>query len=169
MCAMVIALATDAAFAQVIFQREKLTIAPPPQTQQPDTSQDPAQPSPIRLSHDFMVEVRSEEALGLEHIHTLNALGEKDGVMIVFAAPSMVAVPPMRVYKAVDVLFISEEGEIAQILPNIVPAEINRDIQSPNPVSAFLYLRAGEVAARDIRPRDIVTHNAFNNRPVILQ
>lgn len=167
---MVLAFTTDAAFAQVIFQREKLTISPPPQTQQQaEMIKEPDMRPPARTSHDFMVEVRSEEALALEYIHTLNALGEKDGVMIVFAAPSLVSVPPMRVYKPVDILFISEEGEILQILPNITPAEINRDIQSPQPVSAFLYLRAGEVAARDIRPRDIVTHNAFNNRPVILQ
>ncbi len=116
-----------------------------------------------------MVEIRSEEALNLEYIHTLNDLTDDTGVMIAFNAPSIVSVPTMNVYQAVDILFIDEDGIILQILPNIVPAQINRDITASEPVSAFLYLKAGEVKKRDIRPKDVVTHGLFNAKPVILK
>ncbi len=157
------------AFSQVIFQREKLTISPPPETSQPKESGDAMVIPAPRAPQHFMVEVRSEEALNLEYIHTLNGMASDSGVMIAFNVPSIVSVPTMKVYEAVDVLFIDEEGEIVQILPNIVPAEINRDIAAQKPIGAFLYLKAGESKRRDIRPRDIVSHAVFNAKPVILK
>lgn len=159
--------------AQVIFQRERLLISPPPVTRisvaegEEEKAQVP--PESPRPAQEFLVEVRSEEALNLEYIHTLNDLGENSGVMIGFAIPSIVSLPNMKVYSAVDVLFVDEDGVIVQILPDIVPAEINRDIAASTPVSAFLYLKAGESKRRDIRPRDIVTHGLFSAKPVILK
>jgi uncharacterized membrane protein (UPF0127 family) len=75
----------------------------------------------------------------------------------------------MKVYTAVDVVFIDPDGVILQILPSIVPAEINRDITSEKPISALLYLKSGEAKKRDIRPKDIATHALFNAKPVILK
>lgn len=163
----------DTANAQVIFQREKLVISPPPITRiiSDETSETPPaqKPEVERMPQTFMVEVRSEEALNLEYIHTLNGLGDNSGVMIAFSVPSIVSVPTMKVYEAVDVLFIDENGVIVQILPDIVPAEITRDIAANKPVSAFLYIKAGESKKRGIRPRDIATHSVFSANPVILQ
>lgn len=160
---------SNPAFAQVIFQRERLTIAPPPVTEVKDTPLAEGKPATPRGTQSFNVEVRGEEALQLEYIHTLNNLGDDDGVMISFSVPSLVAIPTMKVYKAVDVLFISDDGIVLQILPDIIPAEINRDIEASDPVRAFLYLRAGEAKRRDIRPRDVVSHTAFNTKPLIIQ
>lgn len=160
---------TSPAFAQVIFQRERLEIAPPPVTEVKEAPAPEDKPTPLRATHSFNVEVRGEEALQLEYIHTLNNLGQDDGVMISFSVPSLVAIPTMKVYQAVDVLFISDDGIVLQILPDIIPAEINRDIEAKEPVRAFLYLRAGEAKRRDIRPRDVVSHAAFNAKPLIIQ
>lgn len=159
--------------AQVIFQREKLIISPPPVTKiiADETSEKAETPPPQaeRLPQTFMVEVRSEDALNLEYIHTLNGLKDDSGVMIAFSVPSIVNVPTMKVYEAVDVLFIDENGVILQILPDIVPAEITRDIAASKPVSAFLYIKAGEAEKRGIRPRDVATHSLFSANPVILR
>ena len=89
--------------------------------------------------------------------------------MIEFAVPSIVSVPVMNVYKPVDILFVSDDGIVVQIVPSITPAEINRTIEAQDPVRAFLYLRAGEAKRRDIRPGDVVAHSAFNAKPIILQ
>lgn len=161
------------AAAQVIFQRERLLIDPPPVTRistaEGEEEKKQATPESPRPTQEFLVEVRSEDALNLEYIHTLNDLTDNSGVMIGFTVPSIVSVPTMKVYSAVDVLFIDADGGIVQILPNIVPAEINRDIAAATPISAFLYLKAGEAKRRDIRPKDVVTHNLFNAKPVILK
>ena len=170
--ALALCLAASNASAQLIFQREKLIVAPPPVTQvQEDTpaTKPTAKKKPSRKPRLFMVEVRSEEALNLEYIHTLNGLKKGDGVMIVFNAPSMVTVPRMNVYEPVDILFITDDGEVLQILPSIVPAEINRDIEAKDPVRAFLYIKSGEAKRLHIRPRDVVSHGVFNAKPIILQ
>lgn len=158
------------ASAQVIFQREKLTISPPPVTNVSKEKEEEKKPEETpRTPQEFMVEVRSEEALNLEYIHTLNDLKDDTGTMISFVVPSIVSVPQMKVYTPVDILFIDPDGIILQILPNITPSEINRDIHASEPVSAFLYLKAGEVKKRDIRPKDVVSHSLFNAKPVILK
>lgn len=161
--------------AQVIFQREAVVIAPPPLTaatpEQPDNqgSNTTETPEPPRTEQRFQVEVRGEDALYLEYIHTLNELTDDSGVMIGFAMPSIVSVPTMKVYQPVDILFIDEDGVITQILPNIVPAEITRDIAAAKPVSAFLYLKAGVAEKRGIKPRDEVRHSLFNSKPIIIK
>ncbi len=160
------------ATAQVIFQREKLTISPPPVTKvskEEDEKEMPRDDEPTRTPQEFSVEVRGEDALNLEYIHTLNDLKSNDGVLIGFNVPSIVSVPQMKVYTPVDVLFIDEDGIVLQILPKVVPAEINRDIAAAQPVNAFLYIRAGEAKARDIRPKDVVSHGLFNAKPIILK
>lgn len=169
----VAALVGTQAFAQVIFQREALIIAPPPLTESSPKNAEETPPESEaekpRTEQRFQVEVRGEDALNLEYIHTLNELTDDSGVMIGFAMPSIVSVPTMKVYQPVDVLFIDEDGVIEQILPNIVPAEITRDIAAPKPVSAFLYLKAGVAEKRGIKPRDEVRHSLFNSKPIIIK
>jgi uncharacterized membrane protein (UPF0127 family) len=156
--------------AQVIFQREKLVITPAVEAPAPaNREKEDASAAASRAPQTFMVEVRGVEALSLEYIHTLNSLKDDSGVMIALNAPEIISVPNMKVYTAVDVAFIDPDGVILQIIPSIVPAEINRDIASEKPISALLYLKAGEAKKRDIRPKDIVSHSLFNARPVILK
>lgn len=173
--------AASSSAAQVIFEREVIDIAPPPEKNQQAAAQDdilssqdkkPATRSKNKKKREiqrFTGEVRGEEALTLEYIHTLNNLTENTAVMIVLNSPSIVSLPAFNVYTPVDAAFIKNDGEIYQIFPSIVPAEINQDITAKIPVRAVIYFKAGLTKTLDIRPRDIVMHRAFNAKPIVIQ
>lgn len=148
----------SAATAQtaLIFERAEIRIEAP-LTADSDT---PAHPP-----YKYTVELRPEDALRLEYIHTLNTLTTDTGVMIAFAAPTIVALPPMNVYTAVDAIFIAEDGTILQITPNITLGEMTQEVKARAPVKAFLFLKAGEAAAQKLQPRDIVYGRMFTPAP----
>lgn len=117
----------------------------------------------------YNIELRSEDALKLEYIHTLNNLTDPTGVMIVFAAPTMAPLPALQVFTAVDALFLAEDGTVLQILPNVALGEMTQDIMARDPVKAFLFLKAGQVAAQSIQPHDTVVGTMFTPSPAVMQ
>ena len=160
--ASLILLATAAqAQTSLIFERAKIRIDA---TLSANEIKENAEPRP---SLNYSVELRPESALNLENIHTLNLLTPTTGVMIAFDAPSIVALPAMKVYTPVDVLFVLEDGGITQIMPKVVLGDISQNIEAKTPIKALLFLKAGEVEARNIRPRDVVTGSMFSPAPAI--
>ena len=151
------------AFAQssLIFERATIHIESPPRNDKIKNQKPPH----VSLVYD--VEVRPEDALRLEYIHALNTLGDESGVMINLESPSIIALPAMKVYTAVDVLFMDEMGTVLQIMPKITLAEMNQPLQSRLPVKSMLFLRAGEAAARGIHPQDSVMGNMFASPPAV--
>ena len=123
----------------------------------------------VRPTLTYNVEVRSEDALKLEYIYALNTLTDTTGVMIAFTYPSVVNLPYMQVSTPVDALFVAEDGTILQIMPNAVLSSINSQIKASGPIKAFLFLKAGQAAARSIRPRDTVTGTMFIPAPPVQQ
>lgn len=123
----------------------------------------------LRPSITYNIELRSEDALKLEYIHTLNTLTDSTGVMILFAAPVMAPLPAMQVYTPVDAIFVAEDGTILQILPNVALGEMTQDVMARDPVKAFLFLKAGEVAAHLIQPQDTVSGSMFVPAPSVMQ
>jgi uncharacterized membrane protein (UPF0127 family) len=137
----------------------------------------PATPAPakdgemvmVRPSLTYNVEVRSQDALRLEYIHTLNTLTDNTGVMITFNHPSNVSLPYMQVPTPVDALFVGSDGTVLQIVPNAILSNISAPISATEPVKAFLFLKAGQATARFIKPRDTITGNMFTPAPSLQQ
>lgn len=146
--------------AALVFERASIRIESPPVLDS-DVAVKP-QHSPLT----FDVELRSDEALRLEYIHTLNTLTDTTGIMIEFSTPAVAALPAMSVYTPVDVLFITEDGVVVQILPNVKLGEIKQNLAARMPVKAFLFLKAGTAATRGIHPRDVVFGRMFT--PAVL-
>ncbi|MFM9890657.1 MAG: hypothetical protein ACKVOE_08495 [Rickettsiales bacterium] len=146
---------------QLLFVREAVRIDAGPA--------DPKAKFPPHAPVRYDVELRGEEALKLEYIHTLNNLADGTGVMIAFSAPTIVALPAMKVYTPVDALFITDDGTVTQILPNVTLGELTQRVAAKEPVKAFLFLKAGEVVARGLRPRDVVAGSMFTPSPAILE
>lgn len=147
----------------VIFERAAIRIDSPPPREK-DTK-----PKPTHPTLTYNIEVRPEDAMRLEYIHTLNMLTDDSGVMIEFTAPSMVALPIMKVYTPVDALFVSDTGVVVQILPNVTLGDLTQEVLAHEPVKAFLFLKAGSVAARGIRPQDIITGPMFTPAPPVME
>jgi uncharacterized membrane protein (UPF0127 family) len=72
-------------------------------------------------------------------------------------------------HAALDVVFISPEGLITQIMPNLTLSAIKEGIASPKPLRALLLLDAGNAEQLDIRPGDRVQHPLFSPKPTIVQ
>jgi uncharacterized membrane protein (UPF0127 family) len=147
----------------IIFERADITVQPAPPV---------ARPGEVTILRDptaFNIEVRSEDALKLEYIHTLNTLADNGGVMILFNSPSMVTLPAMQVFTPVDALFVADNGTIMQILPNVVLGQQTQDVMAPEPIRAFLFLKAGSVAAHVIQPHDVIAGNMFTPSPAVMQ
>jgi len=158
--------------APIIFQRETVRILPtaPESAEASAKEKADAETPPIpRFPATYSVEVRDERALGFDYIHALNQLNATNGVLIFFNAPTVTPLPRFQIHKAVDVLFINEQGVISEILPNHVPGEQTQDIMAEAPIKAWLYIMAGQVAARDIRPHDTVQGTIFKAAPAIMR
>jgi uncharacterized membrane protein (UPF0127 family) len=158
-----------AAFSQsnpIIFERQDMVIIP---RAEPETTPEGVPNTDRRQPLRFSVEIRPEDAMKLEYIHTLNILTDDTGVMIAFTVPTMVSLPTMQVYTPVDVLFANDQGVIVQMLPDVVPAEIYQDIMAKDPVKAFVYLKAGTIAAKHIKPHDRIENPVFTPPPAIIE
>ena len=161
-----LALLPAVVFAQVtpvIFERTDIRIDPAPiggREGEATLMRDPSM---------YNIELRSEDALKLEYIHTLNTLTDNTGVMILFSAPMVAPLPAMQVFTPVDAVFVGANGTIVQILPNVALGEMTQDIIAREPVQAFLFLKAGQVAARMIQPHDTIRGTMFTPTPPVMQ
>lgn len=154
------------AFAQpLIFERAQIRIDPVAVAPAAKAGEAPIP----RIPTSYDVEVRAEDALKLEYIHTLNTLTDTTGVAISFNAPSIVSLPRMQVFTPVDALFVAEDGTILQIYPDVVLAELTQDVYAKDPVKAFVFLKGGEVAARNIMPKDIISGPMFYPAPPVME
>ena len=122
-----------------------------------------------RIPITYNTEVRAEDAMKLEYIHTLNTLTDTTGVVISFNAPSIAALPRMQVFTPIDALYVAEDGTITKIYPDVVLAELTQDIYSAEPIKGFVFLKAGEVSARGILPKDIISGPMFYPAPPVMQ
>lgn len=154
------------AHAEMIYERKRVTIYPA--LSELAESSVNEKPLPPREPVVYDIELRGEDALRLEYIHALNILTPTNGVMIALNAPAMLPLPSMNVFTPVDVLFIADDGTILQIMPNVTLGELTENAEAKSPIKAFLFLKAGQVAARAISPRDRARGSMFN-RPLTIQ
>lgn len=145
--------------AQMIFERTQIHIESPA----PDEKIKNPKPPHVSLVYD--IELRKEDALKLEYIHTLNNLTEDTGVMIVLDSPAMFPVPAFKDYTAVDVVFIAEDGTVVQITPNLKLGELTQNVEAKLPVKALLFLKDGQAATSGMHPRDAVIGSMFTQAP----
>ena len=158
-----VSLLAFAAPAQVLFERADVQVNPAPIGGH--NGEVVLQRPTVKLN----VELRAQDALQLEYIHTLNTLADGTGVMVVLNNPAVVPLPAWQVFTPVDAVFIADTGEILQILPNVVLGNMQQDIAAKAPVKAFLFLKAGQVQASQLRPHDMVAGNMFSPAPAVMQ
>jgi uncharacterized membrane protein (UPF0127 family) len=153
----------------VIFERQDIVILPADVSAQTNEQGREIPPPENHPSLRFSVEIRPEDAMKLEYIHTLNTLTDTTGVMIAFTLPTLVSLPTFTVSTPVDVLFVDQQGIILQMLPGVIPANITQDIMAKEPVRAFIYLRNGIIKAKNIRPGDRVESTVFTPPPPVIR
>lgn len=124
---------------------------------------------PARMPVKINTEIRSDQALKLDWIASLNRMKDDEGVMILFTPPVQLSLMPMNVYDPLDVLFVDREGRIMQIAPNIDLLNLSDGVQAKSAVRAWFFLKGGEAERLRIQPGDWVQHPLFRPKPTILQ
>lgn len=152
----------------VMFQRDILTIAPKPLPILLDENGKPAQKQPEpRETIRFYTELRDEQALKLDWVHSLNRISAQRTMTILFDPPRYDHIQRQNVYQPIDILSISPQGRIVQIASEIVLADLNAPIETSSRVKARLVLQGGAAKQLEIQPGDRVEHPAFVPEPKI--
>lgn len=156
----------------LVFRRDTITIVPPPkpqiqelstETQEKTDTPEPRQPVAIKA------EIRSEQVLRLDWVHSLGSLRDDMGMLILFDPPTNRPLARGTIYSPVDVLFVNSEGRILQIAPDINLSQLQDTVSAKEPARAWLYLQGGASEALGIRPGDRLEHPLFSPRPVVLE
>lgn len=125
--------------------------------------------SASRQPFDLRVEIRSEDALALEWIDSLNYLNGKNGVMVVLNYAGDVPVIQSPVYAALDLFCVQSNGAISRIYPELVLANLQSDISCGNDNKAYLYMQKGFATKHAITPKDRLDHPIFIRAPNVIK
>ncbi len=117
----------------------------------------------------FQVEIRSAEQLKSPGWFNLSEYGEQNGLLLALAKPGQISIAPVNQFAPVDIFLINEYGEIEQIMPNLVLADLSSAQISDMPVLAALYTKGGTAERLGIQPGDRTLHPMFKKRPVVLR
>jgi hypothetical protein len=117
----------------------------------------------------FDVEIRDAMVLYNQRgWYNLSGPNEKSGVMLLFSDPGIAPLSASSQYAPLDVLMIDKEGNIVQIIPNLMMSELEQDILPQQPVRAFLFLKGGMCQQMQIKPGDYVLYKLFRRSPTVL-
>lgn len=117
----------------------------------------------------FTAEVREGRAASqMPGWFSFASLREGQAALLLYADPVIAEIGASSDYAPVDVLFLNIYGEIMQIAPKLIPAELESPIRAGEPVTAVMYLKGGSTEALGIAPGDRVEHTAFKKRPVVV-
>lgn len=159
--------------APVVFQRDVITLVPKPSAVEviEETSEEAEVMEEIimRSPIDVEVEIRPQDALRLEWIHTLNTLPADKGVMIVLEEPMPLPLMPLQVFTPIDVIVIDAQGLVSQLIPNVALANLTQEIMANRPTKAFLYMKAGTISDNLLEPGDRIEHPHFRPEQTVLQ
>lgn len=154
---------------QIVIVPRQVAPDPPPQTPVAsalpwlkDNTQPQAQP-PQAVAQGVVFDTEQRDA---RTVHTagwinLSQMAGSQALMLVFPSPVIAAIRPVRDYSPYDILTVSEEGQILQILPNLVLADLQQPYQTPSAIKAIIYLRGGTCDTKAIAPGDRVMNKLF--------
>lgn len=89
------------------------------------------------------------------------------GVLTYFGQAKPRVLVAENIQAPLDVLFIRDDGIVAQIVPEIVMAYLPDNIGTDFPIRALLYMQAGLAGEWGIQPGYRIEHGMFNPKPLI--
>lgn len=152
--------------APILYSRSSISImraAPPPMPWQAGD----AKPDNAPLAFD--VEIRDGMSMyNQQGWFNLASPSDNGGVLMAFTAPGLAPIIRLQQYAALDILLIDRTGNVTQIIPNVVLANLPHDITPEAPVLALLFLKGGACERLGIHPGDVVQHAMFARPTTVL-
>ncbi len=122
-----------------------------------------------RVSKEFTVEVRPLSFLEQKDFISHQPFTDKEGMMMLIEPAQVAQLKSANLIGKIDVLFVSPDGIVEKIAPDLVLPDLLEPIDSEKPVRAFIFLKAGQAKDSDIEPGDYIENQLFKSHPVILQ
>ena len=132
-----------------------------------DEAEPEAKPAPAAPLAKLEVQVRREQLPLNNGIYTKYHLDASHGVLTYFVQAEPRTLSAENLYEPIDILFIRDDGIIAQIMPNIMLAYLSDDVQVDFPVRAYLYVQAGVADSYGLKPGDRIEHGMFTPSPML--
>lgn len=95
-------------------------------------------------------------------------LGDANAALLAYTVPTPVTITRSNDFAPVDILMLNAYGGIVQLLPGLIPAQLDESIASPEPLMAVIYLKGGAAERFGISPGDRVEYKLFKKRPTVL-
>ncbi|MCH2546040.1 MAG: DUF192 domain-containing protein [Alphaproteobacteria bacterium] len=122
---------------------------------------------PVMPEIKLQVQVRGEQipvSRGLFHTYLLD---NKHGLLTYFSDAYKRPVIAENISKPLDILFIREDGVVAQIVPEVVLAYLAEDIKVEFPLKALLYIQGGLAQQWGVQPGFRIEHGMFKPKPMV--
>ena len=126
-------------------------------------------PNLKRISKEFSVEIRPLSFLTQHDFISSQPFTDKEGMMMLVEPVQISELKSSNLFGKVDVLFVSEDGVVTKIAPNLNLAELAEPVSSEKPIRALIFLKNNMAKISDIQPSDIIENPIFKSHPVILQ
>jgi uncharacterized membrane protein (UPF0127 family) len=114
----------------------------------------------VRVFDVEMADTEPKRRIGLMH---RKELADGKGMLFDFGRPQPIAMWMQNTYVSLDMIFIREDGTIANIAENTTPLS-ERSIFSAGSVLSVLEVVAGTAKRYGIAPGDKVSHRIFRKR-----
>ncbi|BBK41843.1 hypothetical protein STVA_18630 [Allostella vacuolata] len=113
--------------------------------------------------HAFTVEVALTDAQQMQGLMYRRSLEPDRGMIFIYKADAPLAMWMKNTYIPLDMLFLSADGRIINLIENVPPQTLDSR-PSDGPARAVVELAAGTVARLGIRPGDRVIHDRLTGR-----
>lgn len=122
---------------------------------------------PLAATITFRVQVRGDQIPVESGLFTNYNLDASNAVLTYFPQAEPRRVIAENIQKPLDILFVRDDGVVAQIIPEVVPAYLAEEIEVTFPLRALLYIEAGLAQALGIQPGYRIEHGMFRAKPLI--
>lgn len=109
----------------------------------------------ITTTHSFDVEIAATEAQQARGLMFRTELADDKGMIFPYQSPTILSFWMKNTVISLDIIFINEDGSIANIARNTEPYSLD-SVSSVNPTVAVLEVRAGLAKELGIKAGDII-------------
>lgn len=113
------------------------------------------------------VKVRGQQIPMNQGLITNYRLDTEHGVLTYFPTAEPREMIAENIQEPLDILFIREDGVIAQLMPEVIPAYLPQSVEVDFPLRALLYIQAGLAETLGISPGFRIEHGMFKPKPLI--
>jgi hypothetical protein len=146
----------------VVYSRTVITIQQPPSR---DAETDNSEEKPVYLT----AQMRPVSTFGDPDLLLSQPIPSGDAYLIPLDASKSYALQFAKVYTPVDILTVDSQGNIRSIYPELIMHNLTQPVPLPKATAAIFYLRGGDAALLNIRPRMRMQHPLFTPPPRVLE